>query len=149
MKTFLTLLLAGAAFAAPSFAEVDVHIGIPAPQIVIESPPRLVVVPSAPVVQYAPDVSYNYFAYGGRYYTVRDDRWYVGPGYGGPWSYVERTHVPRPILGLPVSYYREPRYYHAEHDEHAEHRGHPHGMPPGQAKKIYGKDYKHHHHHDD
>ena len=145
MKTVLTLLLAGASFAAPSFAEVDVHIGIPAPQIVIESPPRLVVVPSAPVVQYAPDVSYNYFAYGGRYYTVRDDRWYAAPGYGGPWSYVERSHVPRPILGVPVSYYREPRYYHG----HDEHHGHPHGMPPGQAKKIYGKDYKHHHHHDD
>jgi hypothetical protein len=142
MKTFLSLLLAGAAFAAPSFAEVDVHIGIPAPQIVIESPPRLVVVPGAPV-QYAPDVSYNYFSYGGRYYTIRDDRWYVAPGYGGPWTYVERTRVPGPLLGVPVRYYREPRYYH----EH--HRGHPHGMPPGQAKKIYGKGYKHHHHHDD
>ena len=146
MKTFLSLLLAGAACAAPSFAEVDVHIGIPAPQIVIESPPRLVVVPSAPVVQYAPDVSYNYFAYGGRYYTIRDDRWYVAPGYGGPWTYVERTHVPRQIVGVPERYWREPRYY---REYHAEGRGHPHGMPPGQAKKIYGKGYKHHHHHDD
>ena len=144
MKTFLTFLLAGAAFAAPSFAEVDVHIGIPAPQIVIESPPRLVVVPGAPVVQYAPDVSYNYFAYGGRYYTIRDDRWYVGPGYGGPWTYVEGTHVPRPILGVPVKYWREPRYYREYHAE----RRHPHGMPPGQAKKIYGKGHKHHHHDD-
>ena len=143
MKTFLTLLLAGAACAAPSFAEVDVHIGIPAPNIVIESPPRLAVVPGAPVVQYAPDVSYNYFSYGGRYYTIRDDRWYAAPAYGGPWTYVERTHVPGPLLGVPVRYYREPRYYH----EH--HHGHPHGMPPGQAKKIYGKEHGHHHHDDD
>ena len=146
MKTFLTLLLAGAAFAAPSFAEVDVHVGIPAPQIVIESPPRLVVVPGAPVVRYAPDVDYNYFTYGGRYYTTRDDGWYASSSYGGPWTYVERSRLPRPLLGVPVKYYREPRYY---HEYHAEHRGHPHGMPPGQAKKIYGKGYKHHHHHDD
>ncbi len=143
MKRLLTLLLAGAAFASPSFAGVDVHIGIPAPQIVIEAPPRLVVVPGAPVVQYAPEVDYNYFTYGGRYYTTRDDRWYVSSSYGGPWTYVDRARLPRPILGVPVTYYREPRYYHEHHG------GHPHGMPPGQAKKIYGKQYKHHHHHDD
>ena len=133
MKTFLTLLLAGAAFAAPSFAEVDVHVGIPAPNIVIESRPRTVVVPGAPVVQYAPDVDYNYFTYGGRYYTTRDDRWYSSSAYGGPWTYVERSRLPRPILGVPVKYYREPRYYH-EHE-------HGHGRKNGH--------YKHHHHDDD
>ena len=133
MKTFLTLLLAGAAFAAPSFAEVDVHIGIPAPNIVIDSRPRTIVVPGAPVVQYAPDVDYNYFTYGGRYYTTRDDRWYVSSNYGGPWTYVERTRVPGPIRGVPVKYYREPRYYHEYSHGHGKAKGH----------------YKHHHHDDD
>jgi hypothetical protein len=124
-------------------ARVDVHVAIPAPpSIVVEAPPRLVVVPGVPTVQYAPDLSYNYFSYGDRYYTYHTGNWFVANAYGGPWTYVERVRVPRPILGVPVRYYHSPPHY-----RHA-HRGHPHGMPPGQAKKIYGHK-EHHHHYDD
>jgi hypothetical protein len=121
-------------------AGVDVHVAIPAPpSIVIEAPPRVIVVPGVPTVQYAPDVSYDYFVYGGRYYTYHSSHWFVSDAYGGPWTYVERVHVPRPILGVPD------RYYHHSRSRHAR-RGHPHGMPPGQAKKIYGHDHGHDHH---
>lgn len=133
------LLLAGVGRAA---AGVDVHIAIPAPPtFVVPAPPRVVVVPGVPTVQYAPDVAYNYFVYGGRYYTYDRGAWFVSPAYGGPWAYVEPVHVPRPLLGVPVRYYRiPPSHWH----------GHPHGMPPGQAKKLYGDDHDHgHHHHDD
>jgi len=131
---------------APASAGVDIHIGIPAPpSIVIEAPPHLVVVPGVPRVHYAPDLPYNYFAYGDRYYTFHEGAWFVSPGYRGPWTYVERVRVPRPLLGVSTRYYRDPprREYYRERES----RGHPHGMPPGQAKKLYGHRYDHGHHH--
>ena len=79
---------------APASAGVDIHIGIPAPpSIVIEAPPHLVVVPGVPCVHYAPDLPYNYFAYGDRYYTFHEGAWFVSPGYRGPWTYVERVRA--------------------------------------------------------
>jgi hypothetical protein len=123
-------------------AGVDVHVAIPAPpSIVIEAPPRVVVVPGLPTVQYAPDVSYNYFVYGGRYYTYHNDAWFVSSSYGGPWTYVDHVRVPRPVLGVPARYYHGRAY-------HARYHGHPHGMPPGQAKKIHGRYHHDHGHHD-
>jgi hypothetical protein len=98
-----------AALAGPASA-ADVHVGIhvgvpPPPAIVFEAPPRLVVVPGAPRVHYAPDVSVNFFSYGGRYYTYDDGSWFVAHDYGGPWGYVERRHVPHDILVVPHRYY--------------------------------------------
>lgn len=140
----MTLSLAGllAASGGTAAAEVNVNIGVPAPPaIVLQAPPRLVVVPTTPAVRYAPDLPYNFFRYGGRYYTVRDDAWFVAPSYGGPWSYVELAHVPRPLRVVPVRYYRSKPGW--------ARKGHPHGMPPGQAKKLYGngKHGKHRHEH--
>jgi hypothetical protein len=117
----------------------DVHVGInigvpvpPPPAIVVPAPPRLVVVPGAPQVSYAPDLSVNFFMYGGSYYTFHDGSWFIASAYNGPWTYVERVHVPAPVLVVPYRYYRVP-------PGHAKRfgGGHPHGMPPGQAKKLY------------
>lgn len=129
-----------ASAAAPAWAHVSINIGIPGPPpFVIAAPPRLVVVPGTPVVSYAPDLPYNYFAYGGRYYSFHEGAWFMAPGYGGPWTYVEEVRVPRPVRFVPVRYYHVPpgRGWH----------GHPHGMPPGQAKKIYDRHEWHHGHH--
>lgn len=106
----LASALAVAAWTAPADADVDVHIGIgiPAPTIVIERPPRLVVVPGHPHVHYAPDLAVNFFAYGGRYYTYDHDRWYSARSYDGPWAYVEPGHVPHVILDVPGRYYHVP-----------------------------------------
>jgi hypothetical protein len=98
-------------------AGVQINIGIPAPpSIVIEAPPRLVVVPDVGEVQYAPDLGYNYFFYGGQYYTFHEDHWFVAPAYNGPWVYVPRAHVPPPLIRVPVRYYK---------------------VPPGHAKRMY------------
>lgn len=143
VEPFRRIVTFAAALAAtsPALAGVSVHIGVPAPpSIVIDAPPHLVVVPGVPRVQYAPDVSYNYFNYGGRYYTYHENAWFASPAYGGPWTYVERTRVPRPLLGVPSRYYRVP-------PRRVVYRGHPHGMPPGQAKKYYGRHYHHEHGH--
>ncbi|HXJ33947.1 MAG TPA: hypothetical protein VMS22_07875 [Candidatus Eisenbacteria bacterium] len=119
-STLAALALAGAAYAA------DVHVGInvgvpPPPAFVIPAPPRLVAVPATPVVQYAPELSVNFFAYGGSYYTYNDGAWFVASAYNGPWTYVDYARVPRPVRVVPYRYYR---------------------VPPGHAKRYY----RHGHH---
>lgn len=105
--TFAGAILAGAAEAAD--VHVGVHIGVPAPPpIVFQAAPRLVVVPGAPRVYYAPDVSVNFFSYGGRYYTYDDGNWFVARDYGGPWSYVAPRYVPHAIVVVPHRYYHVP-----------------------------------------
>jgi hypothetical protein len=146
----LASALAVTAWAAPSRADVDVHvgIGIPAPHIVVERPPRLVVVPGYPSVHYAPELSVNFFAYGGRYYTYDDDRWYVARGYGGPWAYVEPRHVPRVFLDVPHEYYRVPPrlvgggHWHSDRHYYRGDRDRDHGKHHKKWKK-HGKRHRH------
>ena len=93
-------------------AQVSVDIGIH-----LGSPPRLVAVPSSPVM-YAPAVTGNFFFYAGQYYVYRRGAWYAGPRHDGPWAVVRPEFVPRPILSVPVKYYRVPppewKRWHAE-----------------------------------
>jgi len=132
-----------ASFISGSARAADVHIGInvgvpPPPPIVVESPPQLVVVPSTPAVQYAPDVGANLFFYRGRYYRFHEGAWFMAPVYSGPWAYVPEPRVPRPILVVPARYYHvppghwrkdhgRPHERHHEHHDRDEHHGHGHG----------------------
>jgi hypothetical protein len=86
----------------------------PRPPVVVVAPPQLVVVPGSPVF-YAPGASMNFFAYGGRYYTFHEGAWFVATTYGSPWVAVAPAKVPRPVLTVPVAYYK---------------------VPPGHAKKM-------------
>ncbi|HXJ79368.1 MAG TPA: hypothetical protein VMS64_11890 [Candidatus Methylomirabilis sp.] len=83
-------------------AAVSVNIGIN-----LSAPPSFVTVPGSPVA-YAPAVPANYFFYGGQYYVFTNGAWYVAPRYNGPWVAVAPIYVPRPILSVPVKYYRVP-----------------------------------------
>ena len=110
MRRWLTVaaLGLGLAWASPGHAGVSVNIGIDLP-----GPPALAPVPGTPVM-YAPAVAGNYFFYGGRYFAFVGGAWYAGPGYDGPWAIVAPELVPRPILAVPVQYYRVlPRGWHA------------------------------------
>jgi len=93
-------------------AQVSVDLGIH-----LGSPPKLVAVPES-LVMYAPAVKGNFFFYAGHYYVFRKGVWYMGPRHDGPWAVVEREFVPRPLLAVPVHYYRVPppewRRWHAE-----------------------------------
>ncbi len=142
----------GAVLAAPARAadvHVGVHIGVPPPPaIVFEAPPRLVVVPGYPHVHYAPDVSVNFFSYGGRYYTYDNDGWFVAHDHGGPWRYVDRRHVPGPLLRVPSRYYHVPPrlvgggHWDRGRGDWGRDRGHRgHGRGHGQGK--HGKHGKH------
>lgn len=83
-------------------AQVSVNIGIN-----LAAPPVLVAVPASPVM-YAPSVGANYFFYSGEYWVFSNGAWYASRGHDGPWAVVGPELVPRPILGVPVQYYRVP-----------------------------------------
>jgi len=90
------------AAAGQARAQVSVSIGINLP-----GPPQLVAVPATPVM-YAPGLAANYFYYGRQYFVFTNGVWYAGAGYNGPWVAVAQEYVPRPILAVPVQYYRLP-----------------------------------------
>jgi hypothetical protein len=74
---------------------------------VVAAPPTLVVVPGSPV-HYAPGLSVNYFAYGGQHFTFHNGSWFFAASYGGPWTFVAVEKVPKPVLAVPVAYYKIP-----------------------------------------
>lgn len=96
----------------PSPAGVAVQLGTN-----VVAPPILVPVPGVPVT-YAPSVAVNYFVYGGQYYAFAGNVWYVARAYNGPWVVPPPEVVPRPILAVPVGYYRlpPPAWRHWRHD---------------------------------
>lgn len=112
------MMLAGSVMAAVigpttlAQAQVSVDIGLH-----LGSPPPLVAVPNSPVM-YAPSVNGNFFFYQRGYYVFRSGAWYVAPRHDGPWVLVAPEFVPRPLLVVPVRYYRVPppewRHWHAE-----------------------------------
>jgi hypothetical protein len=83
-------------------AQVSVDIGIH-----LGSPPPLVAVPETSV-SYSPSVNGNFFFYDGGYYVYRRGAWYMAPRYSGPWQLVAAEYVPRPLLAVPIRYYRVP-----------------------------------------
>ncbi len=139
--------------AAPAVAQVHIDIGIHLP-----APPPLVVVPEVRAVQYVPSVSANLFFYGNQYWAYANNGWYVSRGYNGPWVVVAPQVVPRPVLLVPVSYYRVPpghwkqwqrkspphwghewgqEWAHKrswkDRDDHDDHRAQGHGDHPGKG----------------
>ena len=105
MHAFLIGLLAALLLAVvtPAHAQVQVNIGINLP-----APPPVVVVPEVRSVQYVTTAPYNLFVYEGQYWAFNNGGWYVATGYNGPWILVGPQFVPRPILLVPVRYYRVP-----------------------------------------
>ena len=103
-RVFVGLALVGVVVPpAVARGEVRVNIGINLP-----GPPQLVPVPAAPAIEYAPAVNGNYFFYDGEYYVFSNGAWYGSRGYNGPWGAVRPEYVPRPLLAVPVQYYRRP-----------------------------------------
>lgn len=129
-------MVGGSAPARAADVHVGINIGIPAPPpFVVPAPPRLAVVPTTPAVRYAPELQFNFFGYGGRYYTFHDGAWFVAADYGAPWTYVPVLEVPRPVRVVPARYYHIPpgHYRHYEHDHWHDHDG-------------WGEDHHHHGH---
>src|SRR5262245_517023 len=109
----------------------------PPPKIVLPAPPPVVIVPNTQV-SYAPSVDFNLFVYGGRYYTVHDGSWFYATRHSGPWVFIPTERVPRPVIGVPATYYKVPPGHAKKMARSAPPQGPPAsegGCPPGQAKK--------------
>ena len=105
MKRLVMLgVLLMAVVAVPAYAQVRVGIDI---GIHLPGPPAFVAIPGAPVY-YAPRAPANVFFYGQHYWAFANGGWYFGPTWNGPWAVVQPTHVPAPLLGVPVRYYPRP-----------------------------------------
>lgn len=128
VPTVAMLIAASLAVAAPARSQVNVQLNIGQPPPVIVAQPVLVPVSASPVM-YAPSYGSDLFFYDGRYYTVRDDRWYSSARLNSPWVAITIGRVPRAVVAVPVAYYRVP-------PGHLKHEGRgPGHCPPGQAKK--------------
>ena len=120
----LAAILATTAFARTSI-QVNIGLAPPPPAIVFHRPPPMVFVPEQQVyVVGGPDFAYDCFRFGAYFYLYNEGWWYRARRYGGPYRVVEARYVPRPIWFVPQARWRH----------------HPHGMPPGLAKKHSGHD---------
>jgi hypothetical protein len=128
----LVLLCAGAA----SAGDVNVNVGWPPPLIVEK--PRVVVVPETKVYR-APSLEFNVFMFGGRYYSLHNDQWFVTAKVGAPWTHVVYERVPLEVRAVPVKYYKVPpghakKMRDRDDDDRSGH-GRGKGCPPGLAKQ--------------
>ena len=128
MRKRLALLVSAVSLLLPLAAqgEVNVNVNIGPPPVVLAAPPSLVVIPGS-AVSYAPSVSMNFFAYGGRYFSLHNGAWFVASTHQGPWAVIAINHVPQPVLTVPVTYYKQVP------PGHAKKAGHGKGCPPGLA----------------
>lgn len=127
LATAVVLATALSGDPTPARAEVSADINIrlgsrPAPVVVFEEEPEVVLVPRSRVY-YVEHRGYDLYRYG-RYWYINDGGyWFRAAGYRGPFVGIELRHVPRSITVVPDRYRRHPI-----------HPSHPHGGPPGQLK---------------
>jgi len=100
----LSLVLSDAVLAS-SQVNVQVNIGAPPPVIVRERPTMVYL--AEPGAYAAIGIPYDIFFEGGRYYYVRGNDWFWGPGYSGPWTYVTYNRVPPGLRRFKVERLRE------------------------------------------
>jgi hypothetical protein len=103
----LASLLAPQAQAAE--VHVNINIGAP-PPIIVHSAPTMLYLPQ-PGFYVAVGIPYDLFFVGSRYYYVRGNDWYWGPGYGGPWTHVAYRSLPPGLQKYRVQRIREFREY--------------------------------------
>ena len=119
--SFVALSLATPAFAATS-ASINITLGNapPPPVVVYRQEPEVVLVPSSRVYVVDSDSPYDEFRYGVYWYVYNGGYWYRARTWRGPFIAIRPAYVPRAVITVPAN-----RWKH-----------HPHGMPPGQAKKY-------------
>lgn len=158
-RTFsLALVITAAALAtcAGVASAGDVNINIGAPPVVVATPappvaavvvapppiivekPRMILVPETRVYT-TPHLEFNVFLFGGKYYSLHNDHWFVAVKPGAPWTQIAYATVPVEVRGVPVKYYKVPPGHAKKHDrDDDDDRGRGHGgkgCPPGLAKQ--------------
>lgn len=76
------------------------------PPIVVETEPRVVLIPETDVY-YAPDVATaDLYVVGGVWFYFHDDHWFRGRSYRGPWVFVEERRLPPGLRKIPPGFRR-------------------------------------------
>ncbi len=116
--------------------DVNINIGWPPPLIVEK--PRVVLVPETKVYT-VPSLEFNVFMFGGKYWSLHGDNWFVTAKVGAPWTPVVIEKVPVEIRTVPVKYYKVPPGHAKRMKDKDDNGGHPgkgpKGCPPGLAKQ--------------
>ena len=108
LTAFVLGVLVGISMGTAAAGDVNVTIGGPAVVMappMITARPQVLVVPGT-VVYTAPHVDFNVFLFGGKYWSLHNDVWFVTPRPGAPWTRVAFAAVPHEVRGVPVSYYK-------------------------------------------
>jgi hypothetical protein len=134
----LMMLLAVSAGLAVA-GDVNINVGWPPPLIVQK--PQVVLVPETTVYT-APSLEFNVFMFGGKYYSLHNDRWFVAVKVGAPWTPVVVERVPVEVRAVPVKYYKIPPGHAKkmkaradDEDSPGRGKGHDKSCPPGLAKQ--------------
>jgi hypothetical protein len=121
MPGVLAAVLCASAASAETRIQVNIGSAPPPPMVVFQAPPPQVWVPDARVyIVGATSFPYDCFHVGAYFYIYNDGWWYRAPRYNGPYAVIESRYVPAAVWRVPPARWRH----------------HPHGMPPGQAKKY-------------
>ena len=88
----------------------------------------------------APNLEFNVFVFGGRYYSLHNDQWFVSVKVGAPWTPVVVARVPVEVRAVPVRDYKVPpahakKMHDRDDDDQGRGNGHGKGCPPGLAKQ--------------
>jgi len=124
LTAFVLGVLVGISMGTAAAGDVNVNIGAPAVVLappVITTQPQVVVVPGTAVYT-APHADFNVFVFGGKYWSLHNDVWFVTPRPGARWTRVAFAAVPHEVRGVPVSYYKiKPK--HAKAMKHEKDKG--------------------------
>ena len=138
-RSLVIATLAQVAVSAGALSAGDVNVSVGWPPPVILKQPAVVAVPETKVYR-APSLEFNVFVFGGKYYSLHNDRWYVTAKVGAPWTPLIVEHVPTEVRAVPVKYYKIPPG-HAKNSGYASRTkdddgpGRGKGCPPGLAKQ--------------
>lgn len=143
----------------------------PLPKIVLPAPPPMIWLPT-PKIYVAHESPHPIFFHSGQYYLHDHDRWYIGPGYAGPWNHVHSKKIPKHLRNFrkehwgkyqseAAHHFRSDRYEHepfyAQREAREEHRrahwqeyeerhhDHGHGHEHKEKKEKKEKHGKHDH----
>lgn len=123
---------------APVVVAPPVAAVVVAPPPVIVAKPRMILVPETKVYT-TPQLEFNVFLFGGKYYSHHNDHWFVTTKPGAPWTQIVYASVPVEVRGVPAKYYKVPPGHAKKHDrDDDDDRGRGHGgkgCPPGLAKQ--------------
>lgn len=138
-KSFLMLSLAAAMMApAPAHADITIGISVETPPPIVATVPPLVVVPGS-TVYYAPGAAFNLFVFGGRQYSFHNGVWFTSATGRGAWTVISPDRVPRPVLAVPVTYYKIPPGHARKMGGANDERGHVKGGGGGKARGKKGR----------